>query len=272
MASDPGIHAHALDYLGRIKTLHLGIGIELVKVCDTDRQISIGEELDRLRFRRGSNEHRYILLGKARPLLFYACALKEEIREHLCLCLLILGRTHNDPAGVQVIVQSLGLPQELRAEDDILYSVLGLHLLRVSDRDRGLDDHQHIRVHLQYPLDGILYRRGIEKMSLIVVVGRSRYDDQLCRRISSLFIYRSMEIQDTFTGPGLSEKSFDLIILYRAYKRVELFSLSRSCGDSSHLMLLRQQNSQRKSDIPYACNRDLHTVILLIFLSGNIIS
>ena len=46
----------------------------------------------------------------------------------------------DDPAGIEVVVQSFGLAQELRAEQDVVHVQLLADVAGVAYRDRGFDD------------------------------------------------------------------------------------------------------------------------------------
>ncbi len=102
-----------LDDLPGVQALHLGIGIQLVKVRYAQGQIGIGKQLDGLSFGETHNQRINVLLDCA--FLQQTCKgvggwpSQDEHSPHLC---------DNDTARVEVIVQSLGFTQELRAEDD----------------------------------------------------------------------------------------------------------------------------------------------------------
>ena len=71
---------------------------------------------------------------------------------------------------IQVVIQSLRLTQELRAEDDILAVELLTNRCGVAHRDGGLDDHDGIRIVLHDQLDHSFDCTRVEVLCVAVVV------------------------------------------------------------------------------------------------------
>ncbi len=95
-------------------------------------------------------------------------------------------------------------------------------------------------------------------MSNIVIVGRSSDDYEIGRAVSSLLIYCGVEVQLAFAGICLPEETLDFIVLNRANELVQLFSFCRCGRDCCYFMILCEENSQRETDISYACYCNFH--------------
>ena len=130
MAADARVKAYAVNDLLRVQALTLRIGIQLVKVGNAQRQISVGEQLDSLGLGKAHEEGINVLLDG--PLL-------QQRRKLVGGCdkVCILGVGADDDAGrVKVVIQGLGLTQKFRAEQDVPAAELFPHRHRVADRDR----------------------------------------------------------------------------------------------------------------------------------------
>ena len=109
----PRVETHSTyDGLG-IQALHLGISVEFVEVADTQGKIGIGKELHGLRLGRPHEEHLHILLDGS----FLDDGGKSVGR-------ILKGRvslliTYDDSAWVEIVIESLGLPQELGGKYDL---------------------------------------------------------------------------------------------------------------------------------------------------------
>ena len=112
--ADAWIKAHAVDYRLGVKALHLGVGVELVEVAHSQGEVGVGEEFHRLGL--GQAHEQGIDIG-------LECAFLQELGEtmrSLVKALVALGTANDDAAGIEVVVQSLGLTKELRGKEDIL--------------------------------------------------------------------------------------------------------------------------------------------------------
>lgn len=104
-------------------------------------------------------------------------------------------RTNDDAAGIEIIIKGLALPQEFRAENDILRPHLLPDFLRVSYRDSGLDDHNGMGIVLHHQLDNGLYRRRVKKIPLAVLIGRRGNNHDFRIPIRRLCVHGGREIQ-----------------------------------------------------------------------------
>ena len=130
MAADARVKAYAVNDLLRVQTLALRVGIQLVKVGNAQRQISVGKQLDSLGLGKAHEEGINVLLDSS---------LLQQCRKFVGGCdkVCILGVGADDDAGrVKVVIQGLGLPQKFRAEQDVPAAELFPHRHRVADRNR----------------------------------------------------------------------------------------------------------------------------------------
>ena len=182
LVANTRVKADALDDLLSIQALHLSVGIQLIEVGDTQSKISIGKQLDSLGLGKAHNERVDVLLNRAflqQPSKGVSCLHKTSI--------LHIG-ADNDSARIEVVIQSLGFTQELRAEDDIVTVVLLTHRSCKANRNRGLDDHDSIRIILNHQLDDSFHCRSIKEVLLAVIVGRCCNDDEVSVFISCLSV------------------------------------------------------------------------------------
>ena len=114
IAADARFKAHAFDDLLRIQSFHLGIGVQLIEVGHVKSQISIGKELNRFRLRKAHDQRVNVLCDGA---------LLQQTRKGirgLHQTSVIHIRANDDPAGIEVVLQDFGFPQELRTEKDVV--------------------------------------------------------------------------------------------------------------------------------------------------------
>ena len=167
MGTDTGVQAHAVDDLAGVEALGLGVGVQLVEIAHAQRQVGVGEELDRLCLGEAHEEGGDVLLDGA---------LLQQLRELSGGVLGALVAADDDTAGVEVVVEGFALAQELGAEDDFVAAVLGADGLRVAHGNSGLDDHRGAGVDAHHQLDDLLHVGAVEVVCLGVVVG-GRGDD-----------------------------------------------------------------------------------------------
>lgn len=232
MGADARVEAHAVDDLAGIQALGLGVGVELVEVGDAQCQIRVGEQLDGFGLGEAHEQRVNVLLDGT---------LLQQLGEgvgglHEVLVLRV-GADHN-AARVQVVVQSLGFAQELRAEDDVLGTGLLTDGLGVADRDGGLDDHDRVRVDLHHQLDDGFHCGGVEEVFRAVVVGRRGDNHEIGIRVGLLAIERGSEVQLL-----LREVLLDVVILNRGLTGIDHVDLCRNNIHRGNLMMLSQKRS-----------------------------
>lgn len=82
--------------------------------------------------------------------------------------------THNDATRVEVVIQRLGLSQELRAKDDIRTVIFLPNRICEPHRDGGFDNHDSFRIHFHHQPDDSLHRRRVEEVFPAIIIGGSR--------------------------------------------------------------------------------------------------
>ena len=97
VATDTGIKANPFNNLATIKTVRLGIGIQLVEIGHPHRQIGVGKQLDSLSFRTARQQYRNIRLDG--PLL-------QQVGKTLGP---LAALTHHNARGMQVVIYCLAL-------------------------------------------------------------------------------------------------------------------------------------------------------------------
>ena len=75
MTADARVKTHAVDNILCIKLFHLGIGVELVEIRHTQREISIGEQLDGFRLCESHEKGVDV---------FFECPFLQQRRKGLC--------------------------------------------------------------------------------------------------------------------------------------------------------------------------------------------
>ena len=110
---DAGVEAHALDYRVGVQALHLRVGVELVEVAYTKRKVRVREQLHCLCLRKPH--------VKGLDVLLYGPFFQKggELVRRTVQSFVSFRAPDDDAARVQVVVQGLALPQELRGEDDV---------------------------------------------------------------------------------------------------------------------------------------------------------
>ena len=238
MCADAGVKADALDDLLGVKALHLGIGVQLVEEGDAERQICVCKQFDGLCLCEAHEEGLDIFLDG--PLLQQ---MGEGVgRLHKAVVLHI--RTHDDAAGVEIVIQRFGLPQKLRAEDDVPALIFFPDRSREAHRDGGLDDHDSLGVPLHHQPDDRLHRRGIEEILPAVVVGGGRDDHKVSLPIGRLPVQRSRQVE-IFLG----EVFFDVVVLNGRFFLVDELHLFRHDVHSRDMVVLAQQDSNGQGDV-----------------------
>ena len=121
-----------------------------------------------------------------------------------------LRSAHNDTAGIEVVIQSLALSQELRREDDIFRSKPFSYIFGIANRDGTLDDHDGIGINALYQLNDFFHMRGVEIVLSRVVVGGSGNNHKVRIAISCRTVKSSCQVQWLFR-----QIFFDIFVLYR---------------------------------------------------------
>ena len=104
------------------------------------------------------------------------CSLHQTSVLYIC--------TNDDTARIQVVVQSLALTQEFRAEDNVVAVIFFTDACGETNRNRRLDDHNCFRVILNYQLNNSFNRRSIKKIFLTVIVSALKFVRRSCSTVA----------------------------------------------------------------------------------------
>ena len=184
MSTDTRIKANAVDNLLSIQPLHLCIGIQFIEVANTQSQISISKQLNRFCFGKAHEQSVNVFLD---------CTFLKQFSKSVCRFYktsVFYIRTDDDTRGIKVIVQSLALTQELRAEDNVIAVIFFTDACGEANRNRRLDYHDCFWVILNYQFDNSFNRRSIKEIFLAVIVGRSCNNNKVSIRIRFLCVQR----------------------------------------------------------------------------------
>ena len=258
MGTDARIEADTVNNLLGIQTVQLRVGVKLVEERDPHGKVGIGKQLHRFRFREAHEQGVDLLLQGA---------LHEQVGKGvggIQKPLVLQIRTHNNPAGIQVVVQCFGLAQKFRAEENVGVSGFLADTPGKSNRDGGFDDHKRVGIDPGDNPDHRLNGRGVEEILLRVVIGRCRNHHKFGVGIGGFRIQRGGQIQRL-----LRKKAADLRILNGRNPIVNLRNFFRDNIHSGHFVMLRQQHRQRQPHIPGSRDSDFHTGIPSFFRSFN---
>ena len=103
--------------------------------------------------------------------------------------------TNNDPRGIEVVVQRFALAQELRREQDVSAAGLLADMLGVTHGNGGLDHHERVGIDGHDQTNNRFYRRGVEVVTLRIVVSGRSYNNKLGILVRRLGIQRGGEVQ-----------------------------------------------------------------------------
>ena len=178
MSTNTRIQANTVDDLLSVQPFHLSIGIQFVEVADTQCQVGVGEQLNCLCLSKAHEQSVNVLFN---------CAFLQEFCKSVC-CLYQSSIIHigaNDNAGrIKVIVQSLTLTQELRAEDDIVAVELLTNTCSVTNRDGALDNHNGFWIVFDDLFNDSFHCRGIKEILLAIVISALKFVRRSCSTVA----------------------------------------------------------------------------------------
>ena len=168
--------------------------------------------------------------------------------------------TDDNAAGVEVVIQGFRLPQELRAEDDVVHVQLLADVDGIADRDGGLDDDRRLGFTLlcagfdqgQDGFDG----GTVKEVGFGVIIGGDRDDDEVGIGIGGGTVGGCGQGECSFTVLRLGKVFLDIVILNRRTKAVDHLCLFRFGADGGDRMMLREQHGKGKTDIADTGNGD----------------
>ena len=159
------------------------------------------------------------------------------------------GDAHNNAAGVEIVIESLALAQEFRAENQVeflhaLGAILNIQSTSIAHGDSALDDHHGVRIHLQHSVNDGLYRTGIKEVLLTVIVGRSGNNDKFRVAVASLLIQCSLQRKRL-----IGQIILDVVVLNGRLFVVDEVDAFLDHVDSCDVVMLCQQGGDTKSYI-----------------------
>ena len=166
-------------------------------------------------------------------------------------CIIHIG-ADDDTRRIKIIVQSLALTQELWAEDDIVTVELLTNTCCITNRDGALDNHNGFRVVFNNQFNDSFHRTGVKKILLAIVVCGSCDYHKISITVCFLRIQSCGQIQ-----LFLCQILFNIFILNRRFLIIDKFYFFRNNVYSGHLVMLRQQHSNGKTNISRSGNSNL---------------
>lgn len=268
VAADARLQAHAVDDVAGAETKELAVGVELVEVGHAQRQVRVGEQLDGLGLGGAQHELRdaYGAVCVHALKLGGIGTLREQAGELLRRgdgIGILLGRAHHDAAGVQVVVESLALAQELWAEEDLLVAQPLAKARCIAHRDGRLDDDPGIRVHRAHGGDGGLDGARVEEVPVRVVVGGRGDDGVVGARVGFCHVDGGVQVELALPRLGLREEALDLVVLDGRNVVVDLIDLLGHDVQRVDLVVLREQDGEGQADVAGAGDSDLHVILQL---------
>ncbi len=246
MITNTRIQANTVNDLLCVQSLHLGIGIQFVEVADTQCQISVGKQLNCLCLSKAHEQSVDIFLNST---------FLQKFCESVC-CLYQSSIIHvgsdDDTGRIKVIIQSLALTQELRAEDDIVAVEFLTNTCSVTNRDGALDNHNGFWIIFDNQFNDSFYRTCVKKILLAIIVCRRSDNYKISITVCFLGIQSCSQIQLFFR-----QILFNVLVLNRRLLVIDQFYFLRNNIYRSHLVVLRQQRSNRKANIASTGNRNL---------------
>ena len=236
--SDARIKAHAPDDGGGVQALHLRVGVELVEVAYTQGEVRVREQLHRLCLGQAHE--------KSLDVILYGSFLQEggELVRCTVQTLVPLRTSDDDTARVQVVVQGLALPKELRREDDVPGPCLAADALRVAHRDGALDDHDRIGVDLHHQVYDLLNMARVEVVLHRVVVGRRRDDHVVGISVGGCTVKGRHQVQVLLTQVFLY-----VFVLDGGLSAVDHFHLLGDHVDGGDPVVLAQKGGYAQADV-----------------------
>ena len=153
---------------------------------------------------------------------------------------------------IKVIIQSLALTQELRAEDDIVAVELLTHTCSVTNRDGALDNHNGFWIVFDDQFNDSFYSTCVKKVLLAIVICRCSNHHEISITVCLLCIQRCGQIQFLFC-----QILFNVLILNRRLFVIDQLYFLRNDIYCRHLVMLRQQRSNRKTNITSTSHSNL---------------
>ena len=171
--ADAGVETHAVDDLLGVEAFHLGVGVKLVEVADAQGEVGVGEEFHGLGF--GGAHEEGVDVGLERALL------KEGGKGAggLIQVFVAFGTSHDDARGIEVVVESFAFAQKFGGEEEVAAVEALVQLRGVAYGNSTFDYNGGAIIDAHYFAHHAFDGRGVEEVTLHVVVGRGSDDDEV---------------------------------------------------------------------------------------------
>ena len=273
VGADARVEADALDDGAGVEALDLGVGVKLVEVAHAQGQVGVGEELHGLGLLHAHEQRGDVLL--LGPLLQQGgegtggLGEGRDVGDGTDGAVLLLetrvvdelGRADDDARGVEIVVQSLALAQELGGEEqveaaDALGGVAQVERAAVAHGDGGFYHHHGLGVDAQHQVDDLLDVRGIEIVLLGVVVGGGGYDHEIGVAVGRRAVECGSEVERLF-----SKVALDVLVLDGRLPAVDHVNLFGNDVDGRHVVVLGQQRGDAHPHVA----RPGHRYVVFLF-------
>ena len=241
--ADAGVETHAVDDLLRVEAFHFGIGVELVEVADAQGEVGIGEKFHGLGF--GGAHEEGVDVGFERALL-------EEGSEgagSFVQVRVAFGASHDDARGIEVVVEGFAFAEKFGGEEEVAAVEALAQLRGVTYGDGAFDDDDGVLVDAHhfahYTFDG----RGIEDVTLHVVVGRCGDDDKVGFGIGFRPVEGGGQLKRFF-----GKIAFDVCVLNGRLSAIYHVDFLGHDVHGSYFVVLRQKSGDAQADIAGAGN------------------
>ena len=236
-----------MDDGARVQPAQLGEGVQFVEKTDAQSQIGVGKQLDGLGLAAAGHQQLHVLF--LCPLLQKPGESVRLLRQHR------VGkvRSHDNAAGIEVIVQSLPLPEEFRTDQNMAGRIFGLHGLGEAHGNRALNDHDGLRRIAQHLADHRFHHGGVECIFPRIEIGGHGDDHIFSPGIAILRVQSGPKPQ-----MRLIQIRIQIAILDGRNAPVEHVHLLRRHIHHAYGVMLSQQHCLRQPHIAHSGNCNFH--------------
>ena len=185
--SDARVERDALNDSFTGKAFADRVSIELIEIGNTHGKVGVGEQLDRFGLRRAHDKNWHV---------FFQRRIFEQRSESLrCRLELRHAQAHDNPRRVEIVIERVALPQELRTEKNMKPFIAFAYTFRVANRNRAFNNDAAPGMNLANHVQNLLDEVGVEIIRFAVIVRRNGDDNELRRPIGFRRVRRSQKAQ-----------------------------------------------------------------------------
>ena len=236
--ADAGVETHTVDDLPGVEAFHFGIGVELVEVADAQGEVGIGEEFHGLGF--GGTHEEGVDVG-------FECALLKEGGKgaggfvQVCVA---FGASHDDARGIEVVVEGFAFAEKFGGEEEVAAVEALAQLRGVTYGDGAFDDDDGVLVDAHHFAHHAFDGRGVEEVTLHVVVGRCGDDDKVGFGIGFRPVEGGGQLKRFF-----GKIAFDVFVLNGRLSAIYHVDFLGHDVHGSYFVVLRQKGGDAQADI-----------------------